>query len=56
MAGSRMLTKSLTALHAEAGSLEGLQREIRDAVHGQFEEGEAPSLIWLHRRRQEPRA
>ncbi len=54
MAGSRMLAKSLAALHAEAGSLEALHREIRDAVHGLFEAGEAPSLIWLHHGRQEP--
>jgi hypothetical protein len=49
-----MLAKSLTALHAEAGSLEELHRDIRDAVHCHFEQGEAPPLIWRHLGRQEP--
>ena len=43
-----------TSIHTEADSLEQLQREIRDAVHCHFEEGEAPPLIRLQHGRQEP--
>ena len=41
------------AIHTEADSLEELHREIRDAVHCHFEEGQAPPLIRLHHVRQE---
>jgi hypothetical protein len=41
------------AIHTEADSLEELRREIRDAVHCHFEEGEVPPLIRLHHVRQE---
>ena len=41
------------AIHTEADNLEELHREIRDAVHCHFEEGEAPPLIRLHHVRQE---
>ncbi|MFM9102047.1 MAG: hypothetical protein ACKOPS_12260, partial [Cyanobium sp.] len=34
-------------------SLEELHREIRDAVHCHFEEGQVPPLIRLHHVRQE---
>ena len=35
------------AIHTEADSLEELHREIRDAVHCHFEEGQAPPMIRL---------
>jgi hypothetical protein len=41
------------AIHTEADSLEDLHREIRDAVHCHFEDGDAPPLIRLHHVRQE---
>jgi hypothetical protein len=41
------------AIHTEANNLEELHREIRDAVHCHFEEGDAPPLIRLHHVRQE---
>ena len=41
------------AIHTGADNLEELHREIRDAVHCHFEEGEAPPLIRLHHLRQE---
>ncbi len=41
------------SIHTEADSLEELHREIRDAVHCHFDEGQAPPLIRLHHVRQE---
>ena len=41
------------AIHTEADSIEELHREIRDAVHCHFEEGQDPPLIRLHHGRQE---
>ena len=41
------------AIHTEADNLEELHREIRDAVHCHFVDGEAPPLIRLHHVRQE---
>lgn len=41
------------AIHTEADSLKALHREIRDAVHCHFEDGQAPPLIRLHHVRQE---
>jgi hypothetical protein len=43
-----------SSIHAEAHSLEQLQREIRDAVHCHFLDGEAPPLIRLQHGRQVP--
>lgn len=41
------------AIHTEADSLEELIQEIRDAVHGHFQDGEAAPLIRLHHVQQE---
>jgi hypothetical protein len=41
------------AIQSEADTLDDLHREIRDAVHCHYEDGEAPPLIRLHHVRQE---
>ena len=41
------------AIHTEAGSLEELHQELRDAVQCHYDPGDAPPLIRLHHVRQE---
>lgn len=36
------------SIFTEAGSLEELRRNVQDAVHCHFDDGEAPRLIRLH--------
>ncbi|MCT4368423.1 hypothetical protein FB106_112100 [Synechococcus sp. Ace-Pa] len=51
--GSFRASAAGAAIHTEAGTLEELHREIRDAVVCHFDPGEAPPLIRLHHVRQE---
>ena len=46
--GSYLASAVGQAIHTEADSLNALHQEIRDAVHGHFDEGQAPPLICLH--------
>lgn len=41
------------SIFTEADDIESLHRQVRDAVHCHFEEGEAPKVIRLHFTREE---
>jgi hypothetical protein len=41
------------SIFTEADDLEGLHRQVRDAVHCHFDEGEIPRIIRLHITREE---
>ncbi|HWO99686.1 MAG TPA: 2-oxoisovalerate dehydrogenase [Methylococcus sp.] len=41
------------SIFTEADDIEGIRRQVRDAVQCHFDEGKAPRLIYLHFTREE---